>query len=66
MKLTPLQKLAITPYQPREYAFEPGIVDAIIGRKKIGEMTAEEYQKFVVEVQKAVRPKKNRTDSADR
>ena len=66
MKLTPLQKLAITPYHPREYAFEPGIVDAMLGRKKIGEMTADEYQKLAAEIQKAVLPRKKSSDSADR
>jgi hypothetical protein len=66
MKLTPFQKLAVTPYQPREHAFEPGIVDAMLGRKKIGEMTAQEYQKLAAEVQKAVQTKKKSSDSTDR
>jgi hypothetical protein len=66
MKLTPLQKLAVTPLRPRQYAFAAGIVDSIIGRKKIGEMTADEYQKLAAEVHKAVQPRKKSSDSAGR
>jgi len=57
MKLTPFEKHSFMAREPAERAFKPGTADAIVGRKRIGEMTADEYLKLAAEVQRAVAEK---------
>ena len=52
-KLKPLEKLAFT-FEPSESVPKPGIAEKVVGRKRIGEMTPDEYLKLATAAQRAV------------
>jgi len=52
MKSRPIHRLQSTPY--RIAVFEPSAIDAIVGKKRIGEMSADEYLRLARESQRAM------------